>query len=244
MVAAGIIDPAKVVRVALQDAASVAGLLITTEAMVTDRPEPKGRAWGMTTTMAWVAWVAWAAWEASRPRPPSAAAQKPIDDKGPSRDDGPFIGDRLRAAPNRVACRLPQLAGARRVAVAVLVTPRAPSAPRRRCCTEPPRHSRSRTGDYRRVPRSACRSLATPTPRNSWRSGLVPPAISDGIPKSAALPALANNAMAADQDNNAVRITASTMQNRWEYTRPSVARELTNARRSATSVRDPDLHGL
>jgi chaperonin GroEL len=42
MVAAGIIDPTKVVRVALQDAASVAGLLITTEAMVADRPEPKG----------------------------------------------------------------------------------------------------------------------------------------------------------------------------------------------------------
>ena len=41
MVAAGIIDPAKVVRIALQDAASIAGLLITTEAMVTDRPEPK-----------------------------------------------------------------------------------------------------------------------------------------------------------------------------------------------------------
>src|SRR5215212_2622941 len=46
MVAAGIIDPAKVVRVALQDAASVAGLLITTEAMVTDRPEPKAGAMG------------------------------------------------------------------------------------------------------------------------------------------------------------------------------------------------------
>jgi chaperonin GroEL len=43
MVAAGIIDPTKVVRVALQDAASVAGLLITTEAMVADRPEPKGQ---------------------------------------------------------------------------------------------------------------------------------------------------------------------------------------------------------
>jgi chaperonin GroEL len=42
MVAAGILDPTKVVRVALQDAASVAGLLITTEAMVADRPEPKG----------------------------------------------------------------------------------------------------------------------------------------------------------------------------------------------------------
>jgi len=39
MVAAGIIDPAKVVRVALQNAASVAGLLITTEAMVSNRPE-------------------------------------------------------------------------------------------------------------------------------------------------------------------------------------------------------------
>ena len=44
MVAAGIIDPTKVVRVALQDAASVAGLLITTEAMIGDRPEPKGGA--------------------------------------------------------------------------------------------------------------------------------------------------------------------------------------------------------
>ena len=39
MLTAGIVDPAKVVRVALQDAASVAGLLITTEAMVTDRPK-------------------------------------------------------------------------------------------------------------------------------------------------------------------------------------------------------------
>jgi chaperonin GroEL len=39
MLAAGIVDPAKVVRVALQDAASIAGLLITTEAMVADKPE-------------------------------------------------------------------------------------------------------------------------------------------------------------------------------------------------------------
>jgi chaperonin GroEL len=42
MFAFGVIDPAKVVRTALQDAASVAGLLITTEAMIADRPEPKG----------------------------------------------------------------------------------------------------------------------------------------------------------------------------------------------------------
>jgi len=41
MFKAGIIDPAKVVRIALQDAASVAGLLITTEAMVAEKPEKK-----------------------------------------------------------------------------------------------------------------------------------------------------------------------------------------------------------
>jgi chaperonin GroEL len=39
LVKAGIIDPTKVVRTALQDAASVAGLLITTEAMVAERPK-------------------------------------------------------------------------------------------------------------------------------------------------------------------------------------------------------------
>jgi chaperonin GroEL len=37
----GVIDPAKVTRTALEDAASVASLLITTEAMIADRPEPK-----------------------------------------------------------------------------------------------------------------------------------------------------------------------------------------------------------
>ena len=38
---AGIVDPTKVVRTALQDAASVAGLLVTTEAMVAEKPEKK-----------------------------------------------------------------------------------------------------------------------------------------------------------------------------------------------------------
>ena len=42
MIKAGIIDPTKVVRTALQDAASIAGLLITTEAMIAEKPEPKG----------------------------------------------------------------------------------------------------------------------------------------------------------------------------------------------------------
>jgi chaperonin GroEL len=41
MVKSGIIDPTKVVRLALQGAASVAGLLVTTEAMVAERPEKK-----------------------------------------------------------------------------------------------------------------------------------------------------------------------------------------------------------
>ena len=46
LVKAGIIDPVKVVRTALLDGASVAGLLITTEAMVTDVPDEKGAAGG------------------------------------------------------------------------------------------------------------------------------------------------------------------------------------------------------
>jgi chaperonin GroEL len=41
MVEKGIIDPAKVVRAALQDAASIAGLLVTTEAMVAEVPKDK-----------------------------------------------------------------------------------------------------------------------------------------------------------------------------------------------------------
>jgi chaperonin GroEL len=46
LVKKGIIDPTKVVRCALQDAASVAGLLITTEAMVAEKPEKKAAAGG------------------------------------------------------------------------------------------------------------------------------------------------------------------------------------------------------
>ena len=57
MVKSGIIDPVKVVRTALQDAASVAGLLVTTEAMVAEKPEKKAppacrraAAWAATWT--------------------------------------------------------------------------------------------------------------------------------------------------------------------------------------------------
>lgn len=51
MFKAGIIDPAKVVRTALQDAASVAGLMITTEAMVAEIPEKKEAAGSMPAGM-------------------------------------------------------------------------------------------------------------------------------------------------------------------------------------------------
>jgi chaperonin GroEL len=46
MVKTGIVDPTKVVRIALENAASVAGLLVTTEAMVCDKPEKKASAGG------------------------------------------------------------------------------------------------------------------------------------------------------------------------------------------------------
>ncbi|MFZ1702349.1 MAG: chaperonin GroEL [Pyrinomonadaceae bacterium] len=42
LVAAGVIDPAKVTRTALQNAASIAGLMLTTEAMIADAPDDKG----------------------------------------------------------------------------------------------------------------------------------------------------------------------------------------------------------
>ncbi len=41
MVKAGIIDPTKVVRIALQNSASIAGLLLTTDAIVSEVPEEK-----------------------------------------------------------------------------------------------------------------------------------------------------------------------------------------------------------
>ena len=41
MLKAGIIDPAKVTRSAVENAASIAAMVLTTEAMITDKPEPK-----------------------------------------------------------------------------------------------------------------------------------------------------------------------------------------------------------
>ncbi|GIR66567.1 MAG: hypothetical protein CM15mP70_16740 [Pelagibacteraceae bacterium] len=58
LVKAGIVDPTKVVRTALIDAVSVAALLTTTEAMITDKPEDKSSA---PQCLIWAAWVAWVA---------------------------------------------------------------------------------------------------------------------------------------------------------------------------------------
>ena len=46
LIASGIVDPAKVVRSALQDAASIAGMVLTTEALVVEKPEPKSAGGG------------------------------------------------------------------------------------------------------------------------------------------------------------------------------------------------------
>ena len=64
LVKAGIVDPTKVVRTALQDAASVAGLLVTTEAMVAEKPEKKAPA--SRAAAGWAAWVGWATWTTDR----------------------------------------------------------------------------------------------------------------------------------------------------------------------------------
>jgi chaperonin GroEL len=44
LIAAGVIDPTKVTRIALENAASIAGMLLTTECVVADKPEPKSAA--------------------------------------------------------------------------------------------------------------------------------------------------------------------------------------------------------
>ena len=64
LVEAGIIDPAKVVRTALQNAASVACLLLTTSCLIVDIPKEKDDH-PATATAAWAAaWAEWAAWAA------------------------------------------------------------------------------------------------------------------------------------------------------------------------------------
>ena len=64
MIRAGVIDPTKVARTALQDAASIAGLLITTEAMIAEKPGEE-----KSLHLRLLIWVVWAVWVASKPIP-------------------------------------------------------------------------------------------------------------------------------------------------------------------------------
>ena len=58
LVKAGVVDPTKVTRSALQNAASISGLLLTTEAIVTEIPE-KEKAPRNAAAAEWAAWAAW-----------------------------------------------------------------------------------------------------------------------------------------------------------------------------------------
>ena len=72
LVKAGVIDPTKVVRAALQNAASVASLMLTTEALIAERPKKKRPAAVAAMAAAAAAWAAWAAaWAATRTSRPS-----------------------------------------------------------------------------------------------------------------------------------------------------------------------------
>ena len=93
MLSAGIVDPAKVVRVALQDAASVAGLMITTEAMVAEAPKKK-EAPAMPGGGGWAAWTI--DQQTRRTRGRSAAASDPC---ATSDIDRPEPGSAKREKP-------------------------------------------------------------------------------------------------------------------------------------------------
>ena len=72
LVKAGVIDAAKVTRSALQNAASIAALFLTTEAVVADKPEPGGAPVGCP-----VACPTWVAWATSRTRSRGAGTLRP-----------------------------------------------------------------------------------------------------------------------------------------------------------------------
>ena len=64
MIEMGILDPTKVTRTALQNAASIAGLMITTECMIADLPKRRRIIMAAKAAVAWAVWVAWVEWAA------------------------------------------------------------------------------------------------------------------------------------------------------------------------------------
>jgi chaperonin GroEL (HSP60 family) len=67
MIEMGILDPTKVTRTALQNAASVASLMLTTEAMISEAPKEESGAAAAAWAAAWAEWVAWAGWTCDHP---------------------------------------------------------------------------------------------------------------------------------------------------------------------------------
>ena len=112
MLNAGIVDPAKVVRVALQDAASVAGLMITTEAMVAEAPKKNG-APAMPGAAAWAEWTT----DRSTMTGDGALTRRPSDRSRAARRGGilpPQIGRKCHAKFGVVSRRIADAAAAGR----------------------------------------------------------------------------------------------------------------------------------
>ena len=94
LVKAGVIDPTKVVRTALQNAASVAGLMLTTEALMAEKPKKKSAALAAARPAA-AAWAAWAAaTTTTTSRSPTRSADRPTSavDRGLCRPPISFLG--------------------------------------------------------------------------------------------------------------------------------------------------------
>ena len=91
MFAKGIIDPVKVVRTALQDAASISGLLVTTEAMIADKPDDKDAGGAQVECLVeclveWAAWVAWVEWECNTVPQPEHSNTKVKQIRNPQKE--------------------------------------------------------------------------------------------------------------------------------------------------------------
>ena len=107
MVAEGIMDPTKVVRIALQDAASVAALLITTEAMVAEAPK-KDAAAVCLQCLAAAAWAAWVAWTSKVRFTQASSSRSQIEPEKPQANAKPqiersavFLSNRCNRRPGR-----------------------------------------------------------------------------------------------------------------------------------------------
>ncbi len=91
LIKAGVIDPKKVTRTALQNAASVASLLLTTECAIAEKPEPKKDACP-------AAWVVWAAWTACTKPFDTGLARSALKDDGSRLRREPFLHSGGRAS--------------------------------------------------------------------------------------------------------------------------------------------------